>query len=205
MDRGERDLNAEFTLNLPRGDVYSAKNRHLFGLIDRKRRAMARLIITRCFKSYDTNAHGSGFAPLAIAAFHGEEKLLRLLCERADVLVNKEDGMGYTALYRASVYGRVGCMRILLDIGKADVDGLSFGSSTHVAALNGHLEAVALLIEKGVKVNLIDGHGNTQLDHAHRAYHNSAAAFVTYFTENTHVALITSRTMTCILSSLSLS
>ena len=74
--------------------------------------------------------------------------MLRLLCERADVLVNKEDGMGYTALYRASVYGRVGCMRILLDVGKADVDVLSFTTNAHMAAYHGHLEAAALLIER---------------------------------------------------------
>ena len=46
----------EFTLKLPDGGDYSDKNRHLPELISRKRRAMARLIITRCFKSYDINA-----------------------------------------------------------------------------------------------------------------------------------------------------
>ena len=47
----------EFTLKLPDGGKYSDKNDHLPGLISRKRRAMARLIITRCFKSYNINAH----------------------------------------------------------------------------------------------------------------------------------------------------
>ena len=168
MDRGERDHNAEFTLNLPRGDVYSAKNRHLFGLIDRKRRAMARLIITRCFKSYDINLHYIGCTPLSVAAIYGEEEMLRLLCERKDVDINKQDGGGSAALHHASSRGQVGCMRILLGMGKADADTLNGSSYTalHIAAYNGHLEAAALLIERGAKVNAADVYGETPLDWA---------------------------------------
>ena len=33
------------------------------------------------------------------------------------MLVDKQDGNGETALYGASVYGLVECMRILLDVG----------------------------------------------------------------------------------------
>ena len=66
---------------------------------------MARLMITRCFKSYDINAHGSsGYTPLTTAAY------------------------------------------------------------------NGHLEAAALLIERGAKVNHVDDSRETPLDWAHRAY-----------------------------------
>ena len=166
----------EFTLKLPDGPYYSAKNHGLPKLISRKRRAMARLIITRCFKSYDINAYGSGFTPLAMAAYRGEEEMLRLLCERADVLVNKQDGPGYTALYWATYRGYVGCMRILLDVGRADVDGLSDDSRTalHVAAYSGSLEAAALLIERGAKVNLVNTCGNTPLDDVHQAIRNGA-------------------------------
>ena len=167
----------EFTLKLPDGGDYSDKNGHLPGLISRKRRAMARMIITRCFKSYDINAHSGGrLSPLTIAAFHDEEELLRLLCERADVLVNKKDGIGGTALYWATYRGYVGCMRILLDVGRADVDGLSDDSRTalHVAAYSGSLEAAALLIERGAKVNLVNTCGNTPLDDVHQAIRNGA-------------------------------
>ena len=71
-----------------------------------------------------------------MAALYGEEEMLRLLCERADVLVNEEDETGYTALYRASIYGRV--------------DVLSFATETalHRAAMGCHLEAASLLIER---------------------------------------------------------
>ena len=100
--------------------------------------------------------------------------MLRLLCERADVLVNKQDETGYTALYWATYTGYVGCMRILLDVGRANVNALSYRSRTalHVAACNGHLEAAALLIERGAKVNLVSGYRETPLDSAHHAYQN---------------------------------
>ena len=138
---------------------------------------MARLIITRCFKSYDVNAYGAyGHTPLIMAAYRGEEEMLRLLCERADVLVNKQEGNGDTALYLATYRGYVGCMRILLDVGRADVDGLSgiLRTALHGAAYYGRLEAAALLIKRGAKVNPVNGYGETPLDRAHQAIRNSA-------------------------------
>ena len=65
-------------------------------------------------------------------------------------------------------------MRILLDMGKADADTLNGSSYTalHIAAYNGHLEAAALLIERGAKVNLVSGYRETPLDSAHHAYQN---------------------------------
>ena len=167
----------EFTLKLPDGDYYLAKNRHLKGLIDRKRRAIARLIITRCFKSYDINAHGGGCTPLTSATTWGEggeEELLRLLCQRTDVLVNKQGVGGYTALYEATITGYVRWMRILLDVGRADVDGLDILSSTplHWAAWMGRLEGATLVIERGARVNLVDDRGETPLDSAHQAIKN---------------------------------
>ena len=101
--------------------------------------------------------------------------MLRLLCERADVLVNKQDETGYTALYWATYTGYVGCMRILLDVGRANVNALSYRSRTalHIAAYTGHLEAAALLIERGAKVNLVNVYRDTSLDRAHQAFQNS--------------------------------
>ena len=170
----------EYTLKLPNG-VYSSKNRHLPMLIQRKRRAMARLIITRCFKSYDINAHGGGaFTPLTAATRYDDEELLRLLCERADVLVDMQDGYEWRALYRASRLGHVECMRILLDVGKANVNGLSLRSYTalHGAALHGSPEAAALLIERGAKVNAVSANGWTPLDEAQRMERVEMVAFL---------------------------
>ncbi len=89
----------EFTRKLPNGGDYSAKNCHLPELIYRERRAMARLVVTRCFKSYDVNAScNRWWTSLTMAATCSDEESLILLCERTDVLTNKQDGDGYTAL-----------------------------------------------------------------------------------------------------------
>ncbi len=56
-DRGM--LWQEHTLRLSHddGEVISNKNDHLGELISRKRKTMAGMIITQCFKSYDINAY----------------------------------------------------------------------------------------------------------------------------------------------------
>ena len=61
-------------------------------------------------------------------------------------------------------------------MGKADVDALSGRSfsALHRAALNGHIESAALLIERGTKVNLVANNVYTPLDRAHSVYCNSA-------------------------------
>ena len=97
-------------------------------------------------------------------------------CARELVLVNKQDGLGCTALLWASDRGHVGCMRILLDVGRANVDGLRDDSWTalHVAAYNGRLEVAALLIERGTNINAVNDYDRTPLDNAYQAYQNSA-------------------------------
>ena len=49
-------------------------------------------------------------------------------------------------------------MRILLDVGKANVNAKRNDSSTslHYAALAGHIEAATLLIERGAEINPIN-------------------------------------------------
>ena len=75
-------------------------------------------------------------------------------------------------------------MRILLDVGKANVNGLTGGSynklytALHCAAVTGHLEAAALLIERGAKVSLANAYGNTPLDYAHSKEMGEMVAFL---------------------------
>ena len=59
--------------------------------------------------------------------------------------------------------------RILLDVGKANVNAKNNDSSTslHYAALAGHIEAVTLLIERGAEINPINEYNQTPLDKAH--------------------------------------
>ena len=54
--------------------------------------------------------------------------------------------------------GRMEYMRILLDVGKVNVNAKSNNSSTplHLAALWGHIEAATLLIEQGAEINAIN-------------------------------------------------
>ena len=131
-DRGI--VSREHTLRLSwyDGRVIANKNSHLGRLILRKRRAMATMIITQCLKSYDINAYDQNrWTPLHITVMYVEPELCRLLCERGDVDVDK--GVKYrgkTALHRAASNGRMECMRILLDVGKANVNAKDNYSNT---------------------------------------------------------------------------
>ena len=61
-------------------------------------------------------------------------------------------------------------------MGKADADTLNGSSYTalHIAAYTGHLEAAALLIERGAKVNLVNVYRETPLDRVNEFGHYSA-------------------------------
>ena len=72
------------------------------------------------------------------------------------------------------------CMRILLDVGKANVNAKDNGSNTplHLAASRGHIEAVTLLIERGAEINPINNNNQTPLDSAHVCNHTDMIAFL---------------------------
>ena len=71
-------------------------------------------------------------------------------------------------------------MRILLDVGTANVNGLTGGSYTalHGAAMYGRQDPAALLIERGAKVSLANAYGNTPLDYAHSKEMGEMVAFL---------------------------
>ncbi len=96
------------------------------------------------------------------------------------MLVNIQDGHKCTALYWASEKDHAGCMRILLDVGRANVDGLRGDSFTtlHGAAYNGRLEVAALLIERGANINTVNDDGNTPLDMPHHDFHQNCVEMV---------------------------
>ena len=132
---------------------------------------MATMIITQCFKSYDINAYGYGWTPLYRTVIYEEPELCRLLCERGDVDVDKGDkNIGNSVLHLAAACnGKMECMRILLDVGKANVNAKTNLSYTplHYAASGGHIEAATLLIERGAEINPINDNNRTPLDNAH--------------------------------------
>ena len=160
QDRGI--VSREHTLRLSwyDGRVIANKNDHLRVLIERKRRAMATMIITKCLKSYDINAYDQyGYTPLHHTVMCEEPELCRLLCERGDIDVDKgHKNSGDTAFHLAAYHGRMEYMRILLDVGKANVNANNNLSNTplHYAALAGRIEAATLLIERGAEINPID-------------------------------------------------
>ena len=177
-------VSREHTLRLSDhdGEVIANKNDHLKMLIKRKRRAMAIMIITQCLKSYDINAYDQyGDTPLYRTVMCEEPEFCRLLCERGDVDVDK--GVKYggdTALHFAAFRGRMEYMRILLDVGKANVNAKDNGSNTplHSSAEGGHIEAATLLIERGAEINPISGYNQTPLDRAYVFNRTAMVAFL---------------------------
>ena len=71
-------------------------------------------------------------------------------------------------------------MRILLDVGKANVNAKDNLSDTplYYAAEGGHIEAATLLIERGAEINPISEHDSTPLDSAHMFNHTDMIAFL---------------------------
>ena len=72
------------------------------------------------------------------------------------------------------------CMRILLDVGKANVNAKDNGSNTplHDAAMGGRIEAATLLVERGAEINPINDSNQTPLDRAHVLNHAAMIAFL---------------------------
>ena len=73
------------------------------------------------------------------------------------------------------------CMRILLDVGKANVNAKTNLSYTplHYAASGGHIEAATLLIERGAEINPINDNNRTPLDNAHMFNDTAMITFLT--------------------------
>ena len=146
------------------------------------------MIITQCFKSYNINAYNHKghtplmYTPLFSTVMYEEPELCRLLCERGDIDVEKGYMYaGKTALHRAASNDRMECMRILLDVGKANVNAKTNLSYTplHYAASGGHIEAATLLIERGAEINPINDNNRTPLDNAHRFNDTDMITFLT--------------------------
>ncbi|CAG8267859.1 unnamed protein product [Penicillium salamii] len=96
-----------------------------------------------------------------------------------------KDYMNRTPLSWASKNGRVGIVKLLLQIGD-DCDQQDGFRQTplSLASLNGHTTVVRLLIEKGVDLNAIDGTGVKPLEEA--LYNNHAATAELLLNEGAH-------------------
>ena len=84
------------------------------------------------------NPHDSGYLrqknegnmPLMVAAWHGRETIVRLLCENEKTSINQQDANGFTALMKACMNGKIRCRDILLefhaDVKIVDINGLTY-------------------------------------------------------------------------------
>ncbi|KAL2759621.1 hypothetical protein ACRALDRAFT_2038449 [Sodiomyces alcalophilus JCM 7366] len=110
-------------------------------------------------------------AVLALATKANYEVIVQMLVD-AGVDVNWRDKSGETALHVAARYGHAGCAEILLrgtDEMKVDpeiAESVYAWTPLHVAAVDGHLAVVQLLVNAGVDVNRPDSSGWTAKEHA---------------------------------------
>lgn len=84
------------------------------------------------------NPHGAGKVrqknegnmPLMIAAWHGDEDMVRRLCEHENISINQQDENGFTALIKACANGYSRCATILIEAGAdtriIDIDGKNY-------------------------------------------------------------------------------
>lgn len=97
------------------------------------------------------------------AAIYNEINRIRYFV--ANGKTNDRDNFGYTALHYAARNGNEEICKILLKIGKADVNAVTNGGATplHRAAMMGHLKVVQLLVEYNANLTIQDDDGQTAL------------------------------------------
>ncbi|KAL4803195.1 ankyrin repeat-containing domain protein [Aspergillus unguis] len=101
------------------------------------------------------------YYPIHAAAFNGHTDVVRSLIQTGKGSVHSADYNGTTALIWSSWTGQCEISELLLSHG-ADVNAVSnlYGPPLLVAALKGHLNIVALLLEKGADMNHQSGPTN---------------------------------------------
>jgi cytohesin len=152
-NKGEvtRLLNADPGLLEERGE-YTGK-RPLAEAAEHGQLDMVKLLIER---GADASAKGAfGRMALHEAAYCGNEETVAFLLEQAPQ-ANSRDRFSRTPFMWACVAGHVGAARILLQhvgdqaLHETDLDG---DTALHLAAYNGHEEAVAFLLGQGAQAN----------------------------------------------------
>lgn len=113
----------------------------------------------------DINATAdSGMTPLHRGVCHGDRGVVLFLIERgADV--NKRDRCGDSVIHKAGYWNRGEALHVLLRGGKVDVEARNqFGrTGLHLAAAQGSVDAVDVLVSYGAEIDAKDGEGQTPL------------------------------------------
>jgi len=107
---------------------------------------------------------GEDDAPvLCIAAEKGSERALKVLLDGANLAL--ADKKGRTAAHYAAYFGRIACLRLLIDAG-AQLEAKTTGSGStplHLAAQEGHAECCSLLLAMGSDANARNDNGQVCL------------------------------------------
>lgn len=103
------------------------------------------------------------------------EFLLQNLLDQGFDQINREDNDGRTPLRKAARHGLTGVLstflRLIPSSSVLDLKDKKAGRSVlHVAAYNGHVETVRLLLDKGANVDLPDSDGKTALMLCHESW-----------------------------------
>ncbi len=110
-------------------------------------------------------------AVLALATKSNFTQIVKLLVD-AGVDINWQDETGETALHIAARFGHVDCARTLLEGTKGQKADYELAEKSfswtplHVAAVDGNLSVVELLVAAGAEVNKLDASGWTAREHA---------------------------------------
>lgn len=153
-------------------------------LIARKLFAMAETFITRC-PSHDFNLQSidpGRLTPLHVAACNGNEKFVKLLCEKDTVDLNVKSGSGDTPLHLAAGNGHVKAVKILcgksdrIDIDARTTSGGNTALHRAVSVDSDSSEEFLneLLVSNGADINATNNADMTVLDMA-RLYGRSTS------------------------------
>ncbi|HEX3702114.1 MAG TPA: ankyrin repeat domain-containing protein, partial [Vicinamibacterales bacterium] len=110
-------------------------------------------------------AAGTSDSPVADAAMHGDQDLVRSLLKDQGADVNAAQADGMTALHWAASDGNAPLAQTLLYAGANLRAATRLGQYTplHLAARNGHADVVKTLLDAGADPKAPDAHGTTPL------------------------------------------
>jgi uncharacterized protein len=123
----------------------------------------ATLLAALCMSALLTAATSD--SPVADAAMHGDQDLVRSLLKDQGADVNAAQADGMTALHWAASDGNAALAQTLIYAGANLRAATRLGQYTplHLAARNGHADAVKTLLDAGADPKAPDAHGTTPL------------------------------------------
>ncbi|PNY25211.1 Glycerophosphodiester phosphodiesterase [Tolypocladium capitatum] len=132
-------------------------------------------------------------AVLALATKSNYEPIVEMLVD-AGVDINWTDKTGESALHVAARFGHVGCARVIVQGSDSQKANLEIAEETyswtplHVAAVDGFISVVQLLIEAGADVSRPDASGWTAKEHAALRGHMDIARLLASHTNEEEAA-----------------